>query len=105
MQLQLIQFSGITGKAFEQRLYDLGVPRLVIQVRDIEKAFEKVKDRGIIVDSMSGRPVYPEAPPNNTRAVTRSRWVRLRVRAVRDAAANRRAGDQHHHHRALITDG
>jgi catechol 2,3-dioxygenase-like lactoylglutathione lyase family enzyme len=69
MQLQLIEFSGITGKAFEQRLYDPGVPRLVIQVRDIDKAFENVKDRGIIVDSTSGRPVYPEAPPNNTRAV------------------------------------
>jgi catechol 2,3-dioxygenase-like lactoylglutathione lyase family enzyme len=69
LQLQLISFAGITGKAFEQRLYDPGVTRFSIQVRDIEKAFERVKDKGIIVDTTSAGPVYTQRPRNNTRAV------------------------------------
>lgn len=69
LQLQLIEFSGIEGKAFTQRLYDPGVTRFSIQVRDIDKAFEKVKDRGIIVDTTSAGPVYTQRPRNNTRAV------------------------------------
>jgi catechol 2,3-dioxygenase-like lactoylglutathione lyase family enzyme len=69
LQLQLIEFSGIEGKAFTQRLYDPGVTRLSIQVRDIDKAFDKVKDRGIIVDTTSAGPVYTQRPRNNTRAV------------------------------------
>jgi catechol 2,3-dioxygenase-like lactoylglutathione lyase family enzyme len=69
LQLQLIEFSGIQGKAFEQRLYDPGVTRFSIQVRDIDKAFDKVKDRGIVVDTTSAGPVYTQRPRNNTRAV------------------------------------
>ena len=69
LQLQLIEFSGIEGKAFTQRLYDPGVTRFSIQVRDIEKAFNQVKDRGIIVDTTSAGPVYTQRPRNNTRAV------------------------------------
>jgi catechol 2,3-dioxygenase-like lactoylglutathione lyase family enzyme len=69
LQLQLIEFSGIPGKAFTQRLYDPGVTRFSIQVRDIDKAFEQVKDRGIIVDTTSAGPVYTQRPRNNTRAV------------------------------------
>jgi hypothetical protein len=49
MQLQFIEFSGIIGKAFEQRLYDPGVPRLVIQVRDIDKA--SIKSRTAVSSS------------------------------------------------------
>jgi catechol 2,3-dioxygenase-like lactoylglutathione lyase family enzyme len=69
LQLQLIEFTGIQGKAFEQRLYDPGVTRFSIQVRDIDKAFERVKDRGIVVDTTSAGPVYTQRPRNNTRAV------------------------------------
>jgi catechol 2,3-dioxygenase-like lactoylglutathione lyase family enzyme len=68
LQLQLIAFSGITGKAFEQRLYDPGVTRFSIQVRDIDKAFARVKDK-VTVDSTSAGPVYTQRPRNNTRAV------------------------------------
>jgi catechol 2,3-dioxygenase-like lactoylglutathione lyase family enzyme len=69
LSLQLVQFSGIEGKAFAQRLYDPGVTRFSIQVRDIDKAFAQVKDRGIIVDTTSAGPVYTQRPRNNTRAV------------------------------------
>ena len=69
LSLQLIQFSGLEGRAFEQRLYDPGVTRFSIQVRDIDKAFDKVKDRGIIVDTTSAGPVFTQRPRNDTRAV------------------------------------
>ena len=69
LQLQFIQFAGLPAKPFTQRLYDPGVTRFSIQVRDIDKAFDKVKDRGIIVDTTSAGPVYTQRPRNNTRAV------------------------------------
>jgi len=68
LQLQLIEFSGIEGKPFEQRLYDPGVTRFSIQVRDIDKAFDKVKDK-VTVDTTSAGPVFTQRPRNNTRAV------------------------------------
>lgn len=46
-QLLLIEFSGIEQKPFRQHLYDPGITRLSIQVRDIDKAFDKVKARGL----------------------------------------------------------
>jgi catechol 2,3-dioxygenase-like lactoylglutathione lyase family enzyme len=69
LELQLIQFSGIEGTAFTQRLYDPGVTRFSIQVRDIDRAFDQVKDRGIVVDTTSAGPVFTQRPRNNTRAV------------------------------------
>lgn len=69
LQLQLIEFSGIEGKPFTQRLYDPGVTRFSIQVRDIDRAFDRVKDRGIVVDTTSAGPVFTQRPRNNTRAV------------------------------------
>ena len=69
LSLQLIEFSGIPAQPFTQRLYDPGVTRFSIQVRDIDKAFEQVKDRGITVDTTSAGPVYTQRPRNNTRAV------------------------------------
>jgi catechol 2,3-dioxygenase-like lactoylglutathione lyase family enzyme len=69
LQLQLVQFSGIAGAPFTQRLYDPGVTRFSIQVRDIDKAFDQVRDRGIIVDTTSAGPVFTQRPRNNTRAV------------------------------------
>jgi catechol 2,3-dioxygenase-like lactoylglutathione lyase family enzyme len=69
LQLQLIQFSGIEGKPFTQHHYDPGVTRFSVQVRDVYKAFNRVKDRGVIVDSTSAGPVYTQRPANNTQAV------------------------------------
>jgi catechol 2,3-dioxygenase-like lactoylglutathione lyase family enzyme len=69
LDLQLVQFSGVEGKAFTQRLYDPGVTRFSIQVRDIDVAFDRVKDRGIVVDTTSAGPVFTQRPRNNTRAV------------------------------------
>jgi catechol 2,3-dioxygenase-like lactoylglutathione lyase family enzyme len=69
LQLQIIQFSGANGTPFSQRLYDPGVTRFSIQVRDIDLAFSRVKDRGIAVDTTSAGPVYTQRPRNNTRAV------------------------------------
>ena len=68
-QLLLIEFSGIERKPFKQHLYDPGITRLSIQVRDIDKAFDRVKDRGIEVPTISAGPVYTQRPRNNTRAV------------------------------------
>ncbi len=69
LQLQIIQFSGVTATPFTQRLYDPGVTRFSIQVRDIDLAFARVKDRGIVVDTTSAGPVFTQRPRNNTRAV------------------------------------
>ena len=69
MQLVLMEISGVRGTPFTQRLYDPGVTRFSIQVRDIDKAFARVKDRGIIVDTTGGGPVFTQQPRNNTRAV------------------------------------
>ena len=69
LQLQFVQFTGIEGKPFTQRLYDPGVTRFSIQVRDIDKAFNQVKDLGVTVDTTSAGPVFTQRPRNNTRAV------------------------------------
>jgi len=69
LQFQIIQFSGVTATPFTQRLYDPGVTRFSIQVRDIDLAFARVKDRGIVVDTTSAGPVFTQRPRNTTRAV------------------------------------
>jgi catechol 2,3-dioxygenase-like lactoylglutathione lyase family enzyme len=69
LQLQLVQFSGIAGKPFVQHHYDPGVTRFSVQVRDVYKAFDRVKDRGVTIDSTSAGPVYTQRPNNNTQAV------------------------------------
>lgn len=69
LQLQLVQFAEIEAKAFQQKLYDPGITRFSIQVRDIDKAFAEVKDRGVTVETTSAGPVYTQRPRNNTRAV------------------------------------
>ena len=68
MQFVLVEFSGIEGKAFSQQLYDPGITRFSIQVRDIDAAFARVKDR-VVVNSSGGAPVFTQKPRNNTRAV------------------------------------
>jgi catechol 2,3-dioxygenase-like lactoylglutathione lyase family enzyme len=69
LSLQLIEFEGAEGRPFQQRLYDPGVTRFSIQVRDIDLAFERVKDLVMSVDTVSAGPVYTQRPRNNTRAV------------------------------------
>ncbi len=69
LQLQLIQFSGIQGTPFVQHDYDPGITRLSIQLRDIYKAFNQVKDKGVSVDTTTAGPVYTQRPRNDTQAV------------------------------------
>jgi catechol 2,3-dioxygenase-like lactoylglutathione lyase family enzyme len=69
MEFRLIEFSGANGTRFEQRLYDPGVTRFSIQVRDIDAAFNRVKDKVLAVDTTGGAPVYTQRPRNDTRAV------------------------------------
>jgi len=69
LQLQLIQFSGIEGKPFTQHHYDPGVTRFSVQVRDVYRAFNRVKDRGVTIDSTSAGPVFTQRPNGNTQAV------------------------------------
>jgi catechol 2,3-dioxygenase-like lactoylglutathione lyase family enzyme len=73
MNFMLIEFSGIEKKVLPaQRLYDPGVVRFSIQVRDIEAAFAKVQKYKVPVHSTGGGPVYTQRPRNDTRAVMMS---------------------------------
>jgi catechol 2,3-dioxygenase-like lactoylglutathione lyase family enzyme len=69
MSFVLVELANGGGTPFTQRLYDPGVTRFSIQVRDIDAAFNRVKDKGILVDTTGGAPVYTQRPRNNTRAV------------------------------------
>jgi catechol 2,3-dioxygenase-like lactoylglutathione lyase family enzyme len=69
MQLVLMEVSGVQGTALTQRLYDPGVTRFSIQVRDIDAAFNRVKGKVTAVDTTGGAPVYTQEPRNKTRAV------------------------------------
>jgi catechol 2,3-dioxygenase-like lactoylglutathione lyase family enzyme len=69
MKLVLIEFSGIERKTVRQRLYDPGVVRFSIQVRDLDAALRRVKPHGITVLSSGGGPVFTQLPRNRTRAV------------------------------------
>jgi catechol 2,3-dioxygenase-like lactoylglutathione lyase family enzyme len=73
MNFVLVEFSGIEKKTLPpQRLYDPGVVRFSIQVRDIDAAFAKVKKYNVPVHSTGGGPVYTQRPRNETRAVMMS---------------------------------
>jgi catechol 2,3-dioxygenase-like lactoylglutathione lyase family enzyme len=69
MKFVLIEFSGIDKRTVRQRLYDPGVVRFSIQVRDIDAAFAKAKPYGITVPTSGGGPVFTQLPRNKTRAV------------------------------------
>jgi len=69
MQFVLLEFSGIAKQSMTQELYDPGITRFSIQVRDIDAAFNRVRNRGIVVNSTGGGPVFTQKPRNNTRAV------------------------------------
>jgi catechol 2,3-dioxygenase-like lactoylglutathione lyase family enzyme len=69
MSFMLVDFDGIEGESFTQRLYDPGVTRFSIQVRNIDAAFAAVRDRVISVDTTGGEPVFTQRPANDTRAV------------------------------------
>tara|TARA_R110002110_G_scaffold147129_2_gene337502 strand:+ start:206624 stop:207694 length:1071 start_codon:yes stop_codon:yes gene_type:complete len=69
MDFQLIEFAGVEGNAFSQRLYDPGVTRFSISLRDMETAFEIANRYDIIVDTTGGEPVFTQRPRNETQAV------------------------------------
>jgi catechol 2,3-dioxygenase-like lactoylglutathione lyase family enzyme len=69
MKFVLIEFSGIERRTVRQHLYDPGVVRFSIQVRDIDTAFARVKPYGIAVPTSGGGPVFTQLPRNKTRAV------------------------------------
>ncbi len=69
MDFQLIEFAGADGEAFEQRLYDPGVTRFSISLRDMATAFEIANRYDIIVDTTGGEPVFTQRPRNETQAV------------------------------------
>ena len=68
MQFMVVEFSGVESHPMTQQLYDPGITRFSIQVRDIDAAFARVKDR-VVVNSTGGAPVFTQKPRNNTRAV------------------------------------
>ena len=69
MKFVLLEFSGIEHKQIPQRLYDPGVVRFSIQVRDLDAAFQKAKAQGVAVLSSGAGPVLTQVPRNQTRAV------------------------------------
>ena len=69
MKFVLIEFSGIEQKTVRQRLYNPGVVRFSIQVRDMDAAFARVEGHGITVLTAGGGPVFTQLPRNKTRAV------------------------------------
>jgi catechol 2,3-dioxygenase-like lactoylglutathione lyase family enzyme len=69
MKFMLIEFSNIERRTVQQRVYDPGVVRFSISVRDIDAALAKVKPYGITVLTSGGGPVFTQRPRNQTRAV------------------------------------
>ncbi len=69
MDFQLIEFAAAEGEPFEQQLYDPGVTRFSISLRDIDQAFEIANRYDITVDTTGGGPVYTQRPRNDTQAV------------------------------------
>src|ERR1700691_4945575 len=71
---ELTEFTGGPRKAVRPNIQDIGAATLALQVRDIEKAFAKVKASGAPVVTIGGAPVNPTGDPNS----------KLREIAVRD---------------------
>jgi catechol 2,3-dioxygenase-like lactoylglutathione lyase family enzyme len=68
MRFMLVEIQGAAGTPFEQRLFDPGVTRFSIQVRDLDAAFARVKSQ-VVVETAGGGPVFTQRPRNDTRAV------------------------------------
>jgi catechol 2,3-dioxygenase-like lactoylglutathione lyase family enzyme len=62
VRLTLVQFSGVGTSPIQQRLQDPGSVKLIVRVRDINAAFERVRDRIARVYTEGGVPMKPEGP-------------------------------------------
>jgi catechol 2,3-dioxygenase-like lactoylglutathione lyase family enzyme len=62
VRLTLLQFSGVAAPAVPQRLQDPGSVKLIVRVRDIKAAFERVRARIARVYTEGGVPMKPEGP-------------------------------------------
>lgn len=71
---ELTEFTGGPRKPVRPNIQDIGAATLALQVRDIEKAFAKVKASGAPVLTIGGAPVNPTGNPSS----------RLREIVVRD---------------------
>src|SRR4051812_33761235 len=69
VRLTLVQFSGAGARPIHPRLQDPGNMKLVMRVRDMDAAFERVHSRvgGVYTDG--GAPIRPEGPAAVNRAV------------------------------------
>jgi len=72
VRLTLVQFSGVAASPIRQRLQDPGSVKLIVRVRNIEAAFERVRDRIARVYTEGGAPMKPEgAAAVNTAVIMR----------------------------------
>ena len=62
VRLTLVQFSGVPASPIRQRLQDPGSVKLIVRVRNIDAAFERVRDRIARVYTDGGVPMKPEGP-------------------------------------------
>jgi catechol 2,3-dioxygenase-like lactoylglutathione lyase family enzyme len=62
VRLTLVQFSGVAVSPIRQRLQDPGSVKLIVRVRNIDAAFERVRDRVAGVYTEGGAPIKPEGP-------------------------------------------
>lgn len=69
LHLVLLQIGGIARRHAHQRLQDPGAVKLVLRVRDIDRAFQAARPHLSGVYSTGGAPVHPEGPDKPIRAV------------------------------------
>jgi catechol 2,3-dioxygenase-like lactoylglutathione lyase family enzyme len=62
VRLTLVQFSGVAVSPVRQRLQDPGSVKLIVRVRNIDAAFERVRGRIDRVYTDGGAPMKPEGP-------------------------------------------
>ena len=62
VRLTLVQFSGVAASPVRQRLQDPGNVKLIVRVRNIDAAFERVRGRVARVYTDGGAPMKPEGP-------------------------------------------
>jgi catechol 2,3-dioxygenase-like lactoylglutathione lyase family enzyme len=67
LRLVLAQFSNVEQKPVESRLQDPGGVKLVLRVRDIDKAFEDVERKIMRVYTTGGKPIHPQDPQGPAR--------------------------------------
>jgi catechol 2,3-dioxygenase-like lactoylglutathione lyase family enzyme len=69
VRLTLVQFSGVDARPARPRLQDPGNMKLVVRVRDMDTAFERVRNAVGGVYTEGGAPIRPEGPAAVNRAV------------------------------------